>query len=370
MTSAGSGDSLVLLAHGNERLPELTPERMLTAWTFDPLLILALLSAAALYLYAVRKLRLRGVPWSSGRCVLWILGLLTVFVATSSSVGTYDGTLFTAHAVQHMLLQMLAPVPLALAAPITLALRTLPTRQRKGLLAALHSRPSQLLTHPLVAYSIFIVSPFVLYYTPLYEATLRNDVLHDLGHLHYLASGFLLFAVLLALDPLPHRMPYIFRVMMIIGLGPMHVLLGIPIMMGSDLFAENYYQELARPWGPSLLDDQQVGGGLLWVFGDVVTVAFLGGIYLQWLRSDTRESSNVDRHLDRLYGDGPTMPVPWHRPDAPSTAPVSEGRAPTGRAPVPVPPGSAWRTSADTEIAERPAHAEQAENEGQQEQRL
>ena len=299
------------LAHGDVRLPELTAERLLTSWTFEPVLIVALLAAGGLYVYAVRRLRSTGVPWSTGRCVLWLLGLVVIFVATSSAVGTYDTTLFSAHAVQHMLLQMLAPVPLALAAPITLALRTLPGRGRTRLLALLRSRWSRVVTHPLVAYAIFVVSPFVLYYSPLYEATLRNDVLHDLGHLHYLASGFLLFSVLLALDPLPHRMPYVFRFMMIIGLGPMHVLLGIPVMMGSDVFAESYYLELGRTWGPTLLSDQQTGGGLLWVFGDVVTVAFLGGIYLQWLRSDAREARRTDRQLDRLYGDGPTMPAPW-----------------------------------------------------------
>ena len=300
-----------LLSHGDVRLPALTTERMLTSWTFEPALILALLLAGGLYLLAVRRLRATGVPWSSARCVLWLLGLGVIFVATSSAVGTYDTTLFSAHAVQHMLLQMLAPVPLALAAPFTLALRTLPPGGRNRLLALLRSRWSRVITHPLVAYAIFVVSPFVLYYSPLYEATLRNDVLHDLGHLHYLASGFLLFSVLLALDPLPHRMPYVFRFMMIIGLGPMHVLLGIPVMMGSDIFAESYYLELDRSWGPTLLSDQQTGGGLLWIFGDVVTVAFLGGIYLQWLRSDAREARRTDRQLDRLYGDGPTMPAPW-----------------------------------------------------------
>lgn len=307
----GPGLPAVVLAHGYGRLPELTPARVLDTWTFDPLLLTGLVLAAGLYLYAVARLRARGVRWSTGRCVLWLLGLLVIFIATSSSVGAYDTTLFTMHAVQHMLLQMLAPVPLALAAPITLALRTLPRRPRTALLSVLHSRFSRVLTHPLVAYAIFVVSPFVLYYSPLYEATLRNDLLHDLGHLHFILSGFLLFAVLLALDPLPHRMPYVFRVMMIIGLGPMHVLLGIPVMMGSILFAESYYRELARSWGPTLLADQQVGGGLLWIFGDVVTVAFLAGIYLQWLRSDAREARRVDRQLDRLYGDAPTMPAPW-----------------------------------------------------------
>ena len=300
----------LVLAHGDARLPELTPARVLDTWTFDPLLLTGLVLAGGLYLYAVARLRARGVPWSTGRCVLWLIGLLIVLLATSSSVGAYDTTLFTMHAVQHMLLQMLAPVPLAL--------RTLPRGGRRALLKVLHSRVSRVLTHPLVAYAIFVVSPFALYYTSLYEATLRNDWLHDMGHVHFILTGFLLFAVLVGVDPLPHRMPYVYRIMMIFGLGPMHVLLGIPVMMGTDIFAESYYLELARDWGPTLLADQQVGGGLLWIFGDVVTVAFLGGIYLQWLRSDAREARRVDRQLDRLYGAGPTMPAPWTVAHAPA----------------------------------------------------
>jgi len=332
-TVEGVVDRVVVLAHGDARLPELTPARVLETWTFDPLLLTVLVLAAGLYLYAVVRLRRSGVAWSTGRCVLWLLGLLIVFVATSSSVGAYDTTLFTMHAVQHMLLQMLAPVPLALAAPITLALRTLPRPGRRALLGVLRSRPSRLVTHPLTAYGIFVVSPFVLYYSPLYEATLRNDLLHDLGHLHFILSGFLLFAVLLALDPLPHRMPYVLRVMMIIGLGPMHVLLGIPVMMGQNIFAEGYYTELARDWGPTLLSDQQVGGGLLWVFGDVVTIAFLAGIFLQWLRSDARDARRVDRQLDRLHGDATRIPAPWTvAADPPAVPAPPAGRAAEHRA--------------------------------------
>jgi putative copper resistance protein D len=340
-----------VLAHGDARLPELTPARVLDTWTFDPLLLTALVVAAGVYLYAVARLRARGVSWSTGRCVLWLVGLLTVFIATSSSVGAYDTTLFTMHAVQHMLLQMLAPVPLALAAPFTLALRTLPRGGRRALLSVLHSRLSRVLTHPLVAYAIFIVSPFVLYYSPLYEATLRNDVLHDVGHLHFIMTGFLLFAVLVGVDPLPHRMPYVYRVMMIFGLGPMHVLLGIPVMMGSDIFAESYYLGLARDWGPTLLSDQQTGGGLLWIFGDVVTVAFLGGIYLQWLRSDDREARRVDRQLDRLYGDGPTMPAPW---TVAANTPPQDRRATGGVVGEPVPRASSQVFPSQRSVEQRP----------------
>lgn len=321
-----------VLTHGATQLPELTPERMLTTWTVDAVTIVVVVVAAAAYLYGVRRLRVAGASWSTGRCVLWVLGLLVVLVATSSSVAVYDTTLFSAHAVQHMLLSLLAPVPLALAAPITLALRTLPKRPRRILVRLLHSRFSKVVAHPLTAYALFVVSPFVLYYSPLYEASLRNDLLHNLAHVHYVLGGFLLFAVILALDPLPHRMPFVFRIMMIIGLGPMHVVLGVPIMSGNEVFAEEWYQEVGRTWGPSLLSDQQAGGGLLWVFGDVVTIGFLAGLYTHWLRSDARDARRIDRQLDRLYGAAPRMPVPW------SSAPTAATEPATAAVPEPRPP--------------------------------
>lgn len=292
-------------------LPPLSLQRMLTSWSVEPLVGFALLAAAVAYVTGVIRLRRRGVAWSTGRVVLWLLGLAIILVATSSAIGVYDGSLFTVHAVQHLLLQMLAPVPLALSAPITLALRTLPRGSRDVLLAVLHSSVVRFVTRPLVVFAVFVLNPFVLYYTPLYEATLRNEWLHNLSHVHYVALGFLLFSVLLGLDPLPNRMPYLYRFLMIFALGPVHVLLGVPIMMGGEVFAVDYYTELGRTWGPSLLSDQQTGGALLWAFGDVAVIAFLAGMFGHWLRSDARDARRIDRDLDRRYGTGPTMPAPW-----------------------------------------------------------
>lgn len=323
----------LVVAHGgpDELPPPLTPARLVTGWEIEPTLVLLLLLAAGLYLLGVRRLKARGVEWSGWRTALWFTGLSIVFVATSSAVGVYDTTLFSAHAVQHMLLQMAAPVPLGLAAPITLALRALPLRPRKLLLAVVHSPPVRVLTHPLVTFAIFVISPFALYYTPLYEATLRSDLLHDVNHMHFLLVGCLFYWPLLGVDPLPNRMPYVFRFLLFLGLAPMHVLLGIPLMMSSSVIAEDFYRELGRNWGPSLLTDQHIGGGILWVFADVVSIIFLVAFGIQWLRHDHRESRRVDRHLDRIHGMSPTTRPWWEQPDpgdAPTTNRPTADRAP------------------------------------------
>lgn len=301
----------VLPTHdAQDPLPPFTARSLLETWRFDfwPTALVAVI--AAIYIVGVVVLRRRGVAWSPWRVVCWLGGLVIVLIATSSAVGVYDDTLFSAHSVQHMLLQMLAPVLLVVAAPMTLALRTMPLRPRQGLLAITHSRPARFLAHPAVAFAIFGLSQFVVYYTPLYEASLRNDWIHNASHVHFVAVGFLFYWSLLAIDPVPHRPQHVLKFLLVVGMAPMHVLLGVPIMLSKRLFAGDYYLELGRTWGPSLLDDQRAGGAILWAFGDVSAILLIGAFLLVWSRADDREARRTDRQLDREFGDAPTI-APW-----------------------------------------------------------
>lgn len=290
--------------------PPLTPVTALTSWTLDPFVVLPVLAAAVAYGWGVRMLRRRGDRWPTHRVVLWYVGLAVILLGFSSSLGVYDRVLFLVPAIQHMLLQMIAPVGLVLAAPTSLALRTLPPGGRRVLLRVLHSAWARFVSHPLVAFGLFAVTQFVFYYTPLYELSLTDAVVHDVLHLHFVLVGFLFYWALLGIDPTPHRIRFSFRLMLVIGMGPVHILLGIPIMMSQELFAAGFYTSLGRDWGPSLLTDQHIGGGILWGFGDVAAIALVGAFVRQWYRSDERLARRTDRQLDRLYGDSPTV-RPW-----------------------------------------------------------
>lgn len=296
-------------------------DRIFTSWTIEPWVLVPLLLAAAGYLLGVRTLTAGGVAWPVSRTVLWFTGLGVIAVATSSSIGVYDTALFSMHSVQHMLLQMIAPAPLGMAAPVTLALRTLPARPRRLLLAVIHSRFFRTVSHPLVAYGLFVVSPFVLIYSPLLTASLTNDVVHNLTHVHFVLVGTLLYWPLLGIDPIPNPLPYVFRFMLVVGLGPAHVVLGIPIMLSSELFAADHYLAVGQAWGTDPLADQRIGGGLLWIFGDIVVMFMLSGMFRQWWLSDEREQRRVDRHLDRVHGVATATVAPWWLTDDPREAP-------------------------------------------------
>jgi putative copper resistance protein D len=281
--------------------PPLTPLRVLTGWSFEPVPLAFALLAGGLYLWGVRRLRARGDAWSPWRTFLFLgPGLGTFVLATQSALATYDTVLLSVHMVQHMLLNMIAPIFLALGAPVTVALRTLPVRERRALLRVIHSRIARVLTFPAVAGVIFVANPFVLYLTGAYEATLRSGFLHDVSHVHFLAVGCLWFWPLLSIDPLPNRPAYPLRLLAVFATMPFHAWLGIVIMSMSSVIAGEWYEGLGRTWGASPLSDQRTAGGILWSSGDIVGLIVFAALFVQWMRASEREAAREDRRLDRL----------------------------------------------------------------------
>ncbi|HYH29279.1 MAG TPA: cytochrome c oxidase assembly protein, partial [Pseudonocardia sp.] len=170
-----------------------TLARLALDWRFDLIFGTAAIVLALLYLAGVRRLRGRGDAWATGRTAAWLLGCASLLVATSSGLGRYGPAMFSVHMGQHMILGMLTPILLVLGAPVTLALRALPTAGRTGppgprewLLAAVHSPLARWLTHPLVALALFVGSYYALYFSALFPAALPEHWAHKLMNLHFL----------------------------------------------------------------------------------------------------------------------------------------------------------------------------------------
>jgi putative copper resistance protein D len=317
-----------LLAHEGDRghLPPFDVGRLVTEVQVVPLLAAGVLLAAGLYLWGVRELRARGDQWPVPRTLSWVVGGLgTVVLATMSGLGTYDETLFSVHMVQHMLLSMVAPIFLALGAPVTLALRTLPGWARRWLLALVHSRLARLLTFPPVGWLLFVGSPFALYLSGWYAATLEHAWLHQMLHVHFLLVGCVFFWPLIGLDPIPGRVPHPLRFLLVFAALPIHAILGLTIMNTRELIAAEHYTGLGLSWVDPLAD-QRLGGGLLWASGDLVGLLMLGAVLVQWMRASAREAVRTDRRLDREQrarvaagggtGEEALQPVWWATPPA------------------------------------------------------
>lgn len=286
-------------------LPRFTLGRVFTEWSLDPFLFVAAVWVSGLYLVGVEVLRRRGDHWPVGRTIAFVgVGMGTFFFATQSGLATYDTTLLSVHMVQHMLLSMVVPLALALGAPVTLALRTLPPRPRGWLLALLHSRLAKVLSFAPLTFLLYAVSPWALYFSDWYAASVESAYVHEMMHVHLVTVGALFFWPLVGIDPLPGRLPHWGRMFMVFLTLPFHAFLGVTIMGQDEIIAAEHYASLREgpmgAWLPSAADDQHLAGGLLWASGDVVGLVFFGVLFAQWVRASMREAEREDRRLDLL----------------------------------------------------------------------
>ncbi|MEQ4520354.1 cytochrome c oxidase assembly protein [Pseudarthrobacter sp. B907] len=303
--TAAQNVSPAFILSGYELPPELTPQRWLTEWRFDWLWVAVAVFGLITYVLGIRRVRQRGDSWSWFRSVNWVIGLAVLTYVTSGPPSVYGRVLFSAHMVDHMALTMVAPIFLVLGAPVTLALRALTPRRdssrgpREWLLVFVHSKFSQLVTHPLFAAANFAGSIVLFYYSDAFGYAMRDHVGHELMNLHFALTGYIFVLTMIGTDPLPRRAPYPMRLLLLLATMGFHAFFGVAIMGGTGLLAADYFGNLGRTWGPSALLDQQMGGAVAWGIGEVPTLLVAIGVAVMWSRSDARESKRTDRAADR-----------------------------------------------------------------------
>ena len=288
-----------------EALPRFTLGTVFTGWSLQPVAFILTVWVVGLYIWGVVVLHRRGDRWPVGRTIAFVpVGMGFFYFATASGLGTYDDTLISVHMVQHMILSMLVPMALALGAPVTLALRTLPATPRRWLLAVLHSRVARVLTFPPLTFLLYVISPWALYFSGWYTASLHSAYVHEMMHLHLVLVGCLFFWPILGIDPVPGRVSYPFRMLLVVLTLPFHAFLGITIMGQTDLLGGSWYPDLhdgpMGSWLPDPHDDQHLAGGILWGSGDLIGLVFFGVLFTQWVRASIKEAAREDRRLDLL----------------------------------------------------------------------
>jgi putative copper resistance protein D len=302
-TGSGSTVPQLLLLLGYELPGAPSPLRMLTFWRFDTFLSVGGLLLAALYLAAVVLLRRRGDRWPVGRTVSWLAGCAALVFATGSGVRAYGSAMFSIHMVEHMTLNMFVPLLLVLGAPVTLALRVLPSAApgappgpREWILRAVHSPLTTFLSNPATAFVLFVGSLYAVYFTPLFDTLVPYHWGHELMSLHFLLTGYLFYWGIIGVDPGPRRLPFIGRLALLFATMPFHAFFGIAMMTKTTAVGDNYYATVALPWVSSRTDDQYLGGAIAWGAGEVPVVVVLIALVTQWARQDRRTSARSDRY--------------------------------------------------------------------------
>ena len=279
--------------------PEPVFPGVLLLWSFDPTIVLPLLIAGGAYLWAVRLVDAAHPhsPVPRRRIVAWLAGLIVIEVAIQSPIEAYDLTLFSDHMVQHILLTIVAAPLLALGAPITLLLRAArPEARKRWILPVLHSRVMRVISFPVVAWILFTGYMWLAHFSSLYEWSLENPFVHQAEHLGFIVTALLFWWPAVAADPSPWRMRHPQRLVYTFLQMPQNTFLGLTIY-SSTVPLYPYYLNLPRTWGPTVIDDQQIAGGLMWISGDVVFMLAIMLILRGLLRREEREAAANDARI-------------------------------------------------------------------------
>lgn len=258
-----------------------------THWTSLVALVVQL-SVLAWYLTSTRRLGALGRSWSWLRTASFVVGVLVTVYATLGGIAHYQQRNFTTHVIQLLLLIDVAPPMLAMGAPLTLALQSSPRRVSAALFDVLHGGSARALTHPLVAFTLAMGTMYAYLLSPLYALSERHPVFLAYVHLQFFLVGCVLWWLVVGRDAMPRRLG--------VGMRFVLVLVQIPFDAGIGLAVATATKPL-YPAGNTLADTQN-GGNVLLGLAEVLIVAVLALLFVEWAREEERKAVRADRQLD------------------------------------------------------------------------
>lgn len=255
-------------------------------WSFDPLVVALLALGMGLYASGYWKLRARS---SQGRTVrrrqgcAFMVGWLALVVALLSPLDALGALLFSAHMLQHETLMIVAAPLLVLGRPLAVWLWAFGPRERLAIARAVRwpgvAGPWRWLTAPAVAWALHAAAVWAWHVPRWFEAALHRPAVHTLQHASFLASALLFWWAVLgvrkARGASGHALLLLFTTMAYTGaLGALLTLAPVP-------WYPTYAQ--AAAWGFDPLEDQQLGGLVMWVPGGLAYVFAGLAVAAQWL---------------------------------------------------------------------------------------
>ncbi len=276
----------------------LSPRELLSAWVFEPTVVLGVAAGSAVYALGLRRLRAavgpgRGVThW---QVAAFTAGLMSLVLALVSPLDALAEVLFSAHMGQHLLLILVAPPLLIAGNPVVAGLWALPRGQRASLLrwwrgSALRSAWAWV-SAPAIAWTLHAIAILAWHVPPLFDAALRHESVHALEHASFLGTALLFWWPVL--HPAGRRhlgygaaVVYVFG-MFLLGGGLGALLTFAPAV----LYA---YGPGISAWGLTALEDQQLAGLIMWIPAGTIYVVAAILLVLRWFEADARRSGVGD----------------------------------------------------------------------------
>jgi putative membrane protein len=279
----------------------LTPDHIWLAWSWEPVVLVSLSLAGVLYAAGLRRLwrtSAIGAGIRRWEALSFATGWLVVAGALASPLHAMGEVLFSAHMTQHELLISLGAPLLVLGRPLIPFLWALPIEWRITLGEVARSKRFgatwQALTRPSVAFALHAVALWTWHLPRFYQATLTSELVHSLQHTTFLATALLFWWTIFNARGGEFRRGlavfYLFATVLQTGA------LGALLTFGGNLWYPAY-AATTLPWGLTPLEDQQLGGLIMWIPGSLAYVLAALWIFAEWLRESERRAVQRERAL-------------------------------------------------------------------------
>jgi len=246
-----------------------------TDWFWDPMTMGALALTLVAYLWVSQQ----GPRRTSQVACFWA-GFLVLVIALLSPIHTGAAYLFWLHMVQHMLLMIVAPPLLVLGMPPNV----LGWVYRHRMLRRIH----RIVWSPAPAMLLYN-GVFLLWHIPaMYDATLWSTWIHALEHASFVAVGLVFWGVIAF--PGARRPALAWRFLMLMGANIINFLAGLTFAFSTRPFYQPY-THVPRLWGFTPLADQQLGGLIMWVGGQMMYAVPILTLLYWWVLRDRDRAS-------------------------------------------------------------------------------
>ena len=256
-------------------------------WQFEPWVIVLLAAAVLAYGLGLQRLwrhagRRAGVSLATAAC--FVAGWALLALALCSPLDALAANLFAAHMVQHEILMVAAAPLLVLGRPLATWAWALPVPTRTRLPEVLHGRALQrawrAVSAPFGAFLIHMVAIWAWHLPALFAAALQHEAVHVLQHFSFLFSALLFWWSIVAAGGLQRRggatVLYLFATMMHTGA------LGALLTLSNTTWYPSDPAAVAT-WGLSPLQDQQIGGLVMWIPAGTVYVVAALWVMARWI---------------------------------------------------------------------------------------
>ena len=236
----------------------MTGWKLLLLWEFEPSVVIGCALLLAIYFWAARFK-------FNGKALIFTFAVLVIFLALTSPIDVLgDDYLFSAHMLQHMMLGTIAPPLLIAGLPAAMV--------QTWLRYPLVAKVERILGYAPLALVVGAGTFWIWHLPYLYNLALENETLHVIEHLLFIATGVMLWWPVL--KPVPEGRLSPLAAIIYMGIAAsVGTLLGIIFTLADTPFYSFYdhpkdetgaLQLIRDQWGLTQLDDQKLGGAIMW----------------------------------------------------------------------------------------------------------